>query len=127
MALLTDGAPALGGAEDDRQGSLDGPGALRAVEDLDDRRVPPTPRRLPAHDIDAGLVRQGVAVGSLGRQRVVDIDDREDADQERNLISRQAVRIARPVELLVMVTDQRNELLHRPQLSAELGAEDRMA
>ena len=70
--------------------------------------------------VERGLVR------ALGAEGVVDVDDRHEAREERDLLAAQPVRIAAAVPALVVVPDDRTDEAERPHRHDEPVARRRM-
>ena len=70
--------------------------------------------------------RHRLVVRTIGRQRVVVVDDREDSRAERNLFALQALRIALAVPAFVVAEDQRRHRIRERHGADDLGADLRM-
>ena len=71
--------------------------------------------------------RRGGAVGAVGGQRVERVGHREDARRERDVLARQAVRVARAVPALVVVADDELGVAEEVDVAQDLPADDRGA
>ena len=70
--------------------------------------------------------RHRLVIRTIGRQRVVVVDDREDARPERNLFALQPLRIALAVPAFVVAEDQRRHRIRERHGADDLGADLRM-
>ena len=70
---------------------------------------------------------EGSLVASFASKRIVNLNDRKNPGEKRDVLARQTVGIARPVELFVMQSDERRNLLKRPEHETELCALRRVA
>jgi len=66
---------------------------------------------LRPEDVQRDFVSLGGSVRTLGRDRVKRVGDRDYAGPERDLPNAQSVRIAGPVQTLVVMADDRCQLL----------------
>src|ERR1700722_10157328 len=77
----------------------------QALEFVNQREIPPAALCFAAHRFQRFLDRQRWPVGSIGCERVIDIDCLQNSGGERDLVALQAVRIAGSVKLLVMMSN----------------------
>src|SRR5262245_37722905 len=102
-------------------------GANEVLPAAQDIAVPPAFLDLVPHDFKRFIDGKRLLVAALGPEGVVDVDNGDDANQRRQRVPAQAIGIARPVEFLVMMTDERERVFDRTKLSADLAAENRVA
>ena len=76
-------------------------------EDIENFFVPKTSIHFAPHDLDSLPVGETGAVRAPGAQRILDVDDRKELGEARDLSGYKAIRIARTVAALVVVANQR--------------------
>ena len=69
------------------------------------------------------FTRERLVVRTLGRHRVVVIDDREDARANRNLVGHEPLRVALAVPSFVVTQDQRRHRIRERHGGDDLGAD----
>src|ERR1041385_2072879 len=90
-------------------------------------RVPLARRGLAAQGLQRGVMRErGGPVRAMRGERVVGVDDREQAYLERDLLAAQRVGVAAAVVALVMVADHLQYAAERHQGAHHLLADDGM-
>ena len=94
-------------------------------EHLHDRRIERAARFL-LQQRERRFRRHRLVIRTIGRQRVVVVDDREDARAERNLFALQPLRIALAVPAFVVAEDQRRDRIRERHRADDLGADLRM-
>ncbi len=97
----------------------------QAHERVDHGRIQRLPR-LVLHDLQRLLGRHRLVERPLRGQRVEVVHGRENARAERNLLARQAVRIALAVPALVVIQDERRHRIGERHVRDDLRADLRM-
>src|SRR5437879_398665 len=93
----------------------------------DDRRVQLAARDRALKDPHCFRFRDRRSVGTIREERLEAVRDRDDAYLERDLLGAKAVRVAGPVESLVMVANDRQEAGEPFEPGEDLFAEHRVA
>jgi len=99
---------------------------VQVDERVDQSRVPPAASGLGAQHLVRNGRRHRVAVRSVGRQGVEDVDNGDDAREQGNLIAGEVVGVAAAIHPLVMVSHDRPHGLERADAAARRVADDGM-
>ena len=89
-------------------------------------RIPPAAARFFPHDFQRFFLRERLAVGPIGGERIVDVHGLQDARGERNFLAFQMVGIAAAILLFMVRTDDRQNVAESFQRRANALADDRM-
>ena len=82
--------------------------------------------RIMLHSIDDFFHIHGLTIGTDGRQRIEDICDSDDLSKERDLVPRQTIRIACPIDVFVMLCKCRKFLTQLANISHDIRSDGGM-
>ena len=98
---------------------------VRGDERIHDRRVVHRPAAFE-QDGDRGLVRHPRAVGTIGRQRIEAIDDRQDPGADGDVGAADPIGVAGAVPVLMVMADDRHHRIGEVDGAEDLGADRRV-